>query len=492
MSLERNPAYLSGLLAELRKLPSETSWLEFKRNNADPHEIGEYIAALSNAAALEGKSAAYMVWGVDDASHEVVGTTFTPWQAKKGNEELESWLVRMLSPRPHFKFYQVNVPVEGEELPVVILEIPRAHSKPTSFSGKELVRIGSNKKPLKDYPEVERGLWRIFDKTPFEELPAASDLSMTEALALLDYTAYFELLGLPLPTDQAGILSRLEEDGMLRCDDAKRWEVTNLGAILFARELQSFKGLARKAVRLVVYKGKGRLHTIREQEGRKGYASGFEGLIDYLSALLPRNEVIGKALRQEVPMYPDLAVRELIANALIHQDFSVTGAGPMVEIFDDRIEITNPGEPLVEIDRFLDSPPRSRNEALASFMRRVGICEERGSGVDKVVFDTEFYQLPPPRWERPEGSLRVVLFAHRDLNSMDKQERVHACYLHACLKYVMREQMTNTSLRERFGIEAKNSATASRIIRDALEAEVIKPYDPEQSRKNARYLPHWA
>ncbi|HBP40756.1 MAG TPA: transcriptional regulator, partial [Halomonas sp.] len=109
-----------------------------------------------------------------------------------------------------------------------------------------------------------------------------------------------------------------------------------------------------------------------------------------------------------------------------------------------------------------------------------------------AYFDTEFYQLPPPRWERPEGSLRVVLFSHRDLNSMDKQERVHACYLHACLKYVMREQVTNTSLRERFGIEAKNSATASRIIRDALEERVIKPYDPEQSKKNARYLPHWA
>lgn len=492
MSLERDATYLRGLLQELCKLQKETTWLEFKHNNSDPQMIGEYIAALSNAAALEGKSAAYLVWGVDDASHEIIGTTFDPSHAKKGSEELESWLVRMLSPRPHFKFYQVTVQKNEKQLPVVLLEIPRAHSKPTSFSGKELVRIGSNKKPLKDFPEVERELWRIFDKTPFEELPAISDLSAAEALALLDYSSYFDLLGLPLPTDQQAILDRLKEDGMLRRDDASRWEITNLGAILFARELQNFKGLSRKAVRLIVYKGKGRLKTIREQEGRKGYASGFEGLIEYLSALLPRNEVIGKALRQELPMYPDLAVRELIANALIHQDFSVTGAGPMVEIFDDRIEITNPGEPLVEIDRFLDSPPRSRNEALASFMRRVGICEERGSGVDKVVSETEFYQLPPPRWERPSGSLRVMLFAHRDLNSMDKHERVHACYLHACLKYVLREQMTNTSLRERFGIEAKNSATASRIIRDALAAGVIKPYDPEQSKKNARYLPHWA
>ena len=488
MTLERNSDYLIGLVRELCKLPSETPWLEFKRNNADPTEVGEYLAALSNAAALDGKSSAYLVWGIDDATHEIVGTTFVPQHAKKGNEELEGWLLRLLNPRLHFRFHTVEV----DGLPLVLLEIPSAHGKPTSFEGRELIRIGSNKKPLKDFPEQERALWRVFDRTPFEELSAASGLDAAEALALLDYPAYFELLGLPLPTDQTGILSRLQEDGMLRCDQAKRWEVTNLGAILFARELKKFKGLARKAVRLIVYEGKARLRTLREQVGHKGYASGFEGLIEYLSALLPRNEVIGKALRKEVPMYPDLAVRELIANALIHQDFSVSGAGPMVEIFEDRLEITNPGEPLVDVDRFLDSPPRSRNEALASFMRRVGICEERGSGVDKVVFETEFFQLPPPRWERPDGSLRVVLFAHRALKDMDRQERAHACYLHACLRYVVRDPMTNTSLRERFGIDAKNSAMASRIIKDAREARLIKPYEEGQSNKSSRYLPYWA
>ena len=488
MTLERNADYLISLVRELCKLPAETPWLEFKHNNADPQETGEYLAALSNAAALDGKSNAYLVWGVSDKTHEIVGTTFKPHSAKKGNEELESWLLRLLSPRLHFRFHAFEV----DSKPLVLLEIPSAHSKPTTFEGRELIRIGSNKKPLKDFPEQERALWRVFDRTPFEELSAASNLDASEALALLDYPAYFQLLGLPLPTDQSGILSRLQEDGMLRCDAAKRWEITNLGAILFARELQKFKGLARKAVRLIVYEGKGRLKTLREQQGHKGYASGFEGLIDYLSALLPRNEVIGKALRKDVPMYPDLAVRELIANALIHQDFSVSGAGPMVEIFDDRLEITNPGEPLVDVDRFLDSPPRSRNEALASFMRRVGICEERGSGVDKVVSDTELYQLPPPRWERPDGSLRVVLFAHRALKDMDKQERVYACYLHACLRYVLRDPMTNTTLRERFGIDARNSAMASRIIRDAKESGVIKPYEEGQSNKNSRYLPYWA
>jgi predicted HTH transcriptional regulator len=191
-------------------------------------------------------------------------------------------------------------------------------------------------------------------------------------------------------------------------------------------------------------------------------------------------------------MYPDLATRELIANAMIHQDFSVTGTGPMVEVFDDRVEVSNPGVPLGDIDRLLDQAPRSRNEALAAFMRRIGVCEERGSGVDKVVAQTELYQLPPPRWETSGEAARAVLFAHRDFREMDKGDRVHACYLHACLKYVMREEMTNTSLRDRFGIEEKNSATASRVIRDALDAGVIRPFDPAQAKRNAKYVPAWA
>lgn len=207
---------------------------------------------------------------------------------------------------------------------------------------------------------------------------------------------------------------------------------------------------------------------------------------------MPSNEVIEQAIRKNVPMYPELAVRELVANSMIHQDFFVTGAGPLIEIFDTRMEITNPGKPLVEVTRFLDSPPRSRNDALASFMRRIGVCEERGSGVDKVVFETELYQLPAPVFEVAEDNTRAVLFAHRELKKMDKDDRIRACYLHACLRYVNRENMTNSSLRKRFGIESRNSAMASRIIKETILAKMIRPYDEEASRKFMKYVPFWA
>jgi len=480
--------YLNGLVAELRKLPAETGWVEFKENNSNHEDIGKYLSALSNTAALNGKANGYVVWGVKDLTHEVVGTSFKPAHEKEGNENLENWLTHLLSPRLHFRFYEVTHKCQ----PVVVLEIPRAPSRPVQFQGVEFIRVGSYCHKLKDHPQIEQELWRIFDTTPFEELIALERVDADTVLSVLDYPRFFELLGQPLPTDRDKILARLVDDRMIVLNPAGKWDITNLGAILFAKNLDSFRTLARKAVRVIVYEGNGRLKSIREQVGRKGYASGFSGLIEFVNALLPRNEVIGKALRKEVPMYPELAIRELIPNALIHQDFSVTGSGPMIEIFADRMEITNPGLPLVNIERFLDTPPRSRNEALASFMRRIGICEERGSGVDKVVFQTELYQLPAPIFETAEGSTRAVLFAHRPLRDMDRADRSRACYFHACLRYVERNPMTNSSLRERLGISEPNKSMASRIISDTVRDGLIKPEDQHQGKKYAKYIPFWS
>jgi len=485
---ERHARYLVSLVNELRALPGETDCVEFKVDDAEPKSIGEYISALANAAALVGKAFAYLVWGVRDADHAVLGTSFDPWAARVGNEQLESWLLRLLDPKIDFRFFYVIV----DEQRVVLLEIHRAARYPVAFQGREFIRVGTYKKPLKEFPEKERALWRIFDRTPFEDGTASERLSADDVVRLLDYPAYFDLLERPLPADRDGILTAMVDDRLVRHNVAGGWDVTNLGAILFAKRLDAFHGLRRKAMRVIHYRGAGRTETLREQVADRGYACGFEGLIGYISSLLPANEVIRDALRKSVPMYPELAVRELVANALIHQDFFVTGAGPMVEIFDDRVEVTNPGEPLVDTQRFVDAPPRSRNEIMASLLRRFRICEERGSGIDKVISQVELFQLPAPLFERPEGFTRVVLFSHKPLTAMDKAERVRACYLHACLRYVMRAEMTNTSLRVRFGVEEHNRAVISRLIREALDAGVIVPAEADAAPKMMRYVPSWA
>ena len=134
--------YYISLVERLRHSPFETEWLEYKVNNNTPELIGEYISALSNAASICDKEKAYLLWGISDKTHEIVGTGFSPKQAKVGNEELENWLLRLLNPKVDFKF--IEVPTDKGK--VVVLEIPAATTKPTGFKDVEYIRIGSYKK----------------------------------------------------------------------------------------------------------------------------------------------------------------------------------------------------------------------------------------------------------------------------------------------------------------------------------------------------------
>ncbi|MDG2989391.1 putative DNA binding domain-containing protein [Candidatus Synechococcus calcipolaris G9] len=476
------------LLESLVSLPHETEWVEFKVNNADPEDIGQYLSALSNSAALQEKQTGYIVWGVEDTTHNILGTSFKPKSAKVGSQELENWLATQLEPRINFKICQFQC--NGNN--IVLFEIPRATYIPVKFKSIEYVRVGSYKKKLGEHPEKERQLWSIFSKYPFEKGISVENIREQDIPDYIDYPKYFELTSLKLPTDLSGILQRLEAEKLIVSKPGSSYDITNLGAILFAKNLSVFERLSRKAVRVIMYQGKNRIKTLREMQGHMGYAAGFEGLVSYINNLLPQNEVINEALRAETRMYPEIAIRELVANAIIHQNFDIGGTGPIVEIFSDRIEITNPGTPLIEPIRFIDQPPLSRNETLAAFMRRINVCEERGSGIDKVIHAVEMFQLPAPSFKVTDNHIQAILFAHKKLSDMDKDDKVRACYQHACLKFVSNEQMTNSSLRQRFSIASNNASIASRIISDTVVAGFIKPYDPSsESKKHAKYVPFW-
>jgi len=476
------------LINDLRALPAETAWVEFKENKHDGEMIGKLISALSNSARLADQHFAYVVWGVRDCDHEPVGTSFEPPSAKHKDQPLEFWLSQHLQPAIAFCFKSLDY--HGHRL--VLLEIPAAATSPVEFDRTAYIRIGSATPRLSDHPERQKLLWSKLQPYAWETGVAAQFLSGDEVLARLDHTNYFELTDQPLPDNRTGIFDRLKSDRLIEADVGGKWNITNLGAILFAKQLADFSpSIARKGVRFVAYEGNNRATKVtHRRDGQKGYACGFSGLADYIDGLLPSNEHIGKAFREEEPLYPSIAIRELIANALIHQDMTITGAGPLIELFKDRLEITNPGEPLVSPDRFLDSPPRSRNEALASLMRRMRLCEEQGTGIDKVLASAELHQLPPPDFQKVDTAVRATLFAPRRFADMTQEERVRACYQHAALKYVSGERMTNASLRERFGIAEHNASQASAVIRMAQDEGQIRPADPEHPR--AGYVPRWA
>ena len=217
-------------------------------------------------------------------------------------------------------------------------------------------------------------------------------------------------------------------------------------------------------------------------------------MVGHLKLILPHSEVIRQSLRAEVSVYPEIALRELLANTLIHQDFTVTGAGPMVEIFTDRIEFTSPGSlpASKRLDRLIGTTPESRNEGLASAFRLYRICEERGTGFQKVVAAIELFGLPAVKFSTLDNAFRVTLYMPRKFADMSQVERIEACYQHAVLKYLSSSAMTNTSLRERLKLAESQRSPVSRLIRDALEAGRIKRKDTDStSSKFAEYLPYW-
>jgi predicted HTH transcriptional regulator len=189
-------------------------------------------------------------------------------------------------------------------------------------------------------------------------------------------------------------------------------------------------------------------------------------------------------------MYPEIAIREIAANMIIHQNFAVLGF-PMIEIYSNRVEISSPGQPLISPDRFIDNY-QSRNEDLADIMRRMGFCEEKGSGMDKAVMAIEQYRLPPIKVRVSDIRTNITVLAYKTWAETSKEERLQACYQHACLKYMSNEMLTNKSLRERFGVDEKNYPMVSRIIKEALKHGLIKVGTPEgANRRDVAYIPNW-
>lgn len=375
---------------------------------------------------------------------------------------------------------------------VGVLIIYRAVNQTVTFEKTDYIRVGSYTKKLNEYPALQAQLWDRPRNSKFEDRYAKQDLELENALRLLDYQTYFDNTDIPLPSDIYGVEHYMVEEEVLVKQDNGLYAITNLDAILFAKRLSAFPRLSHKAIRVVQYRGNSRLELLKEDMGGKGYAIGFEGLIKFIEALIPTQEIINGALREKKSAYPLVTIREAVANALIHQDFSITGTGPVVEIFETRIEITNPGTPLVDVRGIIDNPPKSRNEKLASLMRRLRMCEELGTGWDKIVISAELQQLPAPRINLHEGSTRVTLFSEMPFSSISSEEKLWACYLHACIKQVQGEQLTNRSLRERFGLKDSASSSISRLIKEAVEAKLIKPLDPATAPKHMKYIPVWA
>ncbi|MBK7547308.1 MAG: putative DNA binding domain-containing protein [Hylemonella sp.] len=477
-------AVLQSLEQSLAPVSHEVNELDWKVSLSEHKDrLAEHLMAFANypngGSFVFGVANSGQLVGVDQAAVAQIANSL----ANLGRDAVE----------PPLALDHAVVDFKG--ISILLVHVPEQAIKPVHRRGKTIeeswVRSGGTTRKAS---RQEVGALMLNSATPrWEELRASSLLTLEDVLGRLDVATIAKLLERPVPTESAELSQWLLAEG-LAVADGRGFYITNFGAIAAARKLDEFGSLERKRIRVIRYRGTNKVETIDELPGNRGYAVGFEGLIGYLKRALPHSEVIQQSLRTEVSVYPEIALRELIANALIHQDFTVTGAGPMVEIYDDRIEVTNPGTllPGKRPDRLIGTTPESRNELLASSFRRYRICEERGTGFQKVVGAIELFGLPPLVFTLQENAFRVTLFAPRKFTDMSQTERIEACYQHAVLQYLSSSTLTNTTVRERFKLHEKYRNQITNLIGDAVAAGRIKRKDAGNGKKFAEYLPYWA
>lgn len=376
------------LRASLEPPKHELNELDWKAAlSPDKKRLAEHLSALANQP-----GGGYLVFGVDSAGtpsgvdEKTIETTVNQL-ANLGRAGLEP---------PIALDHMVE---DYESVRLLFVHVLESAVKPVHLRGKGLedafIRSGGTTRKAS---RQEIGTLMLNSRTPrWEELHASVLLLDTEFTTKLNVESIFKMLERPATTTHEDSLTWMAGERFIVREPAGGGYVTNLGAIAAARTLADFTDLSRKAARVVVYDGLNKAKTKQEKEGTKGYAISFQGLMQFIMLLLPQSEVIEQALRKKRTVYPEIALREIVANALIHQDFSITGAGPLIEIFDDRIEVSNPGGllPSKRLDRLIGTQPESRNEQLARAFRRYKICEELGSGLLKAGLQVELYGLPP-------------------------------------------------------------------------------------------------
>lgn len=479
------------LIYSLAGFPNETEWIEFKEGNSEPARIARDISALANSAAFLGREYAYKIWGLEDDTHRIVGTSFDPLAKKgKGNQAPSIWLRNILSRNANYEFLQLD----HEDKHLVVLRIRASSAQPVYYDKDAYIREGSSSTRLEPGSAKEAELWRRLQREGHELRIAQEGLDARSVAETLDLDAYYGLLGLRKPRDTSDLLRSLVEQSLLKPQDNGRYAVTNLGALLVAKRLSDFPGLRKRVLRVVRHEGKGNLRIIEDRHFDCGYALALPEAQAYILSSIPSKEVLDGAFRRVEYSYPEAAIRELLSNVIMHQDLSDTTAGPTVGIYENRIEFANPGVSLIPVERMLNARPKTRNAALVGVMRQMDLCEEDGTGWDISVDACEAAHLPAPEATSEEGlGTQVILFGGRAYDRMTKAERKNAVYWHACLLYAQGESMSNQTLRERFGLEGarKNVIAMSRLIRECLDGGLIREEDEDSSDKFKRYIPFW-
>lgn len=464
----------------LRPVPTEMNGIDWKSSLSDNSErLAKHISAFANY-----RGGGYLVFGIND------DVTFNP--LSKGDiEDIIKKLSNIADNRLVCPIQIEHSVIDYEGHNLLLVYIPEQVQKPIHLRGKDIYasywRTGGTTR-LMDRRKAEL-LVAESNGVSFEQQIAKSGLTEEEVLSLIFFERIYGLLEKDVPNNKAAILSKLLDLGACLYD-GDSWSITNMGAILFARNIKEFPPLIPKSIVVRKYSGNNNRNAIFEQFSTYGYAVGFHGLVDFIMANTSVEKI--DVVREVVPSYPRVAIRELVANALVHQDFTITGIPLAIDIYANKISITNAGESLNDVNRLIDLPPHSRNEKLAQTMHLLNLCERRGSGIDRAVEGVERMFLPAVKVTKGEEYTKAVMYSRKPFSEMTKREKIDACYQHACLMYEEDVHIDNKSVRNRFNLGKNQTPVVSRIIADTVEAGLIKPSEEgSTSKKFATYIPYY-
>ena len=477
------------IIKNLCGLDSEQEHVEFKENISNEEIIAKTVVAIINSMTRQNIPRGYFVWGVNDKTHEIVGTSFSPSNKKVGNEELELWLSKYIQPTPSLHFRKLEI--DGKKIVVlVVYDNPLELSK---FKNVAYIRIGANTRKLDEFPNIEKEVWKSIVERDYESITAKACLSKSEVISLLDFDTLYEMRKNNAPVEHDALFDEAVRCGMVKNNYDTTFDITNFGALLYAKDLNDFPSLSNKAIRIIHYVGETKLKTKSEIRSKSGYVVEFNDMQKYVMEKTIDGEYIDDdGIRKIKYLYPRITIRELFANIIAHQDLTITTIQPMVEIYSNRIEFVNPGTPLIPEDRFVDNPPQTRNMKIAEELYKVGICERRGSGWDKIATEASEYGFSAPSPEITKDTTRIILTQHKTLSDMTNEERMWSIYIYACLLWVEKKYLTNTLVRKLFNIPEANMSTASSLLNQAVKSGLIVIFDEQSGTRSRKYLPRYA
>ena len=408
-----------GVIQNILKYSKEEEWFEFKENWFDAQGIGEYISALSNAAAICKKDFAYLIWGINDKTHEITGTTFN-FRRDIKNEPLEHFLARQTTPDIAFAFYEVFF----EERRLILLEIPKAKQIPTTFNNVRYIRIGSSKVNVAKYPEREAKLFEILRE---KEKTIQNTPSEYQELTFEKLFTYYAGKGITLKLE-----TFKQNLGLL----------TQEGEYNLMAQLLSDNSYISLRVSIFTGKTKGSpLYSVKEF-GYSCILLSLDKVLEYADVIniIQTDESKRIVTRKDVPLFDMSAFREAIVNAFVHNKW-VDGNAPMITVYSNRVEILSRGtlDSKQTIEGFYMGESIPVNQRLSDIFLQLHISERSGRGVPKII---ELYSKDV--FEFRENSISVNIPFRRINHAKNKVKGIES--LNDRRKKILEELRNNPNL----------------------------------------------